>query len=342
MRQATAICVPLPTYHHRNLVHTLASFHRTCPIPRCTQFYQEPSDNHYKIDILPYSSMCSLVEFTQCFLRDSGLESPNVEKALSNKMILLLFLQVIDSLLHLQRLGVTLNRLQAHDVIIVTCRQTISKEGELRENNKDTFPILLPTELEENNGIKPLKHLLNDLSNILQLLISCNHTTQQVITHKQPQPTPKYRTTSLQHSASRESKFINCLSKLTSYMAEKASGQCGWKDVEVLKSVLESVLWEADSSEEEIRLAYLDPKRRDLFLWWLTCARQRVLNQLIVQVLPSKHPSRLKASDNTTTLLKSLHQTESSCEDYERFREACYLSKCTVDSLLEATKLLYF
>ena len=347
------LCLPLRPYHHPNVVRQVASFERSIAIPRCSIFFQNPSEHHYHFDLLPYSSICTLPDFTQRFKTAQGGKEDGGLKGLSNKQMVLLSLQVVDSLLHLHRLGVSLHRLQLHDILLVT---EAGKTGELA---KDSFPILLPTELDESSATEDQRELLHDLLLFLQHLLTCNQVTQQALSQRQStqQPTPKFRSSNCHSPGDREARFLNCFFKVSSFLAAKSTGS--WADVEVIRNVLEFALWGPESCEEEIRLVFIEPKRRDFFLWWLCCSRQRILNQLVVHSLSSasnKHPLTPHPSSNLSkpphhdpthpckNLRDHLVRGEGACsgEEYSRVREASYLSKLSVDLLLDATKLLYF
>lgn len=337
------LCLPLPSYSHANLVRSVCSFERTLPIPRCSHFFQDPSEHHYKIDILPYSTITSLPTFTQSA----------ADKNLYNKQILVLFLQVLDSLLHLHRLGAGLSRLQSQDIFILT------KAGADKNSAGEVFPILIPTELEETASSTDQQDLISDLLQLLQMLISCNHSTEQLLNQKQQahQATPKFRSNGSQSLCEKDTRFFNCLCKVVSFLKNKCSSAGQWADVEVLRNVLEFSLWGPESSEEDIRLAFIDPKRRQFFSCWLSCARHRVLNELILHHLPTSSKARNThkndlpllnqdpSKTHTSNYLKSLlngNDIPCSGADFHRLREASYLSKCTLDLLLDAAKLLYF
>lgn len=340
---------------------SLHSFEAQAELPDCLRFFQVTNEQDrsagkakYIFDILPYSKILAFPLLPQYVASSSSNQSPLLCNDVS-KYKAYVMLQIFDSLLQLQRLGIDLCRLYPSDILLAA-PLCCTKSSRHDDKDRGLLPILVPTEYAEHSPRNDQKLLCHDLAKIAGLVMSSTKTTKDIplgIKHSEDEkiltsqmrtqlPQPRTRHTSISLD-----KNDRCLRKVERIMATSNS----WPQVEIAKNYLEISLW-GPTSEEEVRLALTSPQRRQIFDMWLCISRSDVLVTLMENNLVYNMPqaSSLGINSNSDDIAKKNYSQELPVEftmeswfaAMETLRKAEFLARCDLEMLLVSAKELFF
>ena len=344
-------------------MNSLHSFEAQAELPDCVRFFQTTNEQgrnagkaKYIFDILPYSKILAFPLLSQHVANSSSNESLCND---ISKYKVHIMLQIFDSLLQLQRLGIDLYRLYPSDILLVAPIRS-PKSSRHAEKERCLLPILVPTEYDEHSPRNDQKILCHDLAKIADLVMSSTKAHKDIqLGIKQPEDekvlTCQMRTHLPQPRTRHTSIFLDkndrCLRKVERIMATSDS----WPQVEIAKNYLELSLW-GPTSEEEVRLALTSPQRRQIFDMWLGIARSEILVTLMENTLAYNIPLASSTGTNDSANSNPNDVVNKNCSHelpgeltlaswfaaMETLRKAEFLAKCDSEMLLVSAKELFF